>query len=382
MAIMKISVQILGFMKILRIKAIAKKELIQIWRDPLSLAMAFLMPVMLLFIFGYAITFDVNNIKTIVNDLDKGLLSRELVEEFRESGYFTIVENVDSYKEIDSYIDSGRAQVAIAIPSDFSERIKRGEDVSLQVIVDGSDSNTATIALGYISAIVERYPQRLKEGHLLPLIDSRVRVWYNPELKSRNFIIPGLIAVIMAVIAALLTSLTVAREWERGTMEQLISTPVKVPELITGKLIPYFIIGFLDMGLSVLIAIYLFNVPMTGNFFLLTFLSSIFLFGGVSLGILISIAAKSQLVSSQISMVVTFLPAFLLSGFLFSISNMPKPLQMITTILPARHFVSVIKGIFLKGSPLGFLIFETLLLMVFGLAVFVIANLKFKKRIF
>lgn len=368
-------------MKISRIKAIAQKELIQIWRDPLSLAMAFLMPVMLLFIFGYAITFDVNNLTTVINDLDKGRLSRELAAEFTESGYFTIVDNVDSYKEMESYLDSGKAQVAVAIPSDFSEKIKSGENVPLQVIVDGSDSNTATIALGYISAIVERYPRRLKEGHTVPLIDPRVRVWYNPELKSRNFIIPGLIAVIMAVIAALLTSLTVAREWERGTMEQLISTPVKVPELVAGKLIPYFIIGFLDMGVSVIIAIYLFNVPMRGDFFLLALLSSIFLFGGVSLGILISIAAKSQLVSSQISMVVTFLPAFILSGFMFSIANMPKPLQMLTYIIPARHFVSILKGIFLKGSPLRFVIFESVLLIAFGLAVFSLGVLKFKKRI-
>lgn len=369
-------------MKFSRIRAIAKKELIQIWRDPLSLAMAFLMPVMLLFIFGYAITFDVNNLTTVINDLDKGRFSRELVAEFRESGYFYIVDNVDSYKESERYLDSGKAQVAINIPEDFSENIKTGRNAPLQVIVDGSDSNTATIALGYITAITERYSQHVVARHAVSsLIDPRVRVWYNPELKSRNFIIPGLIAVIMAVIAALLTSLTVAREWERGTMEQLISTPVKVPELVTGKLIPYFIIGFLDMGLSVLIAIYLFNVPMRGDFFLLTVLSSIFLFGGVSLGILISIAAKSQLVASQISMVVTFLPAFLLSGFMFSIANMPKPLQMLTYIIPARHFVTIIKGIFLKGSPLRFIVFESVILLCFGLAVFVLGVLKFKKRI-
>lgn len=368
-------------MKFSRIRAISKKELIQIWRDPLSLAMAFFMPVMLLFIFGYAITFDVNNLTTVINDLDKSRLSRELVAEFRESGYFSIVDNVDSYKETERYLDSGKAQVAITIPEDFSEDIKTGRNAPLQVIVDGSDSNTATIALGYISAISERYTRRIKGQRTAPVIDPRGRVWYNPELKSRNFIIPGLIAVIMAVIAALLTSLTVAREWERGTMEQLISTPVKVPELVTGKLIPYFIIGFLDVGLSVLIAIFLFNVPMRGDFFLLTVLSSIFLFGGVSLGILISIAAKSQLVASQISMVVTFLPAFLLSGFMFSIANMPKPLQMLTYVIPARHFVTIIKGIFLKGSPLKFILFESIILSCFGLAVFALGNLKFKKKI-
>lgn len=370
-------------MKISRIRAIAKKELIQILRDPLSLAMAFLMPAMLLFIFGYAITLDVNNLKTVVRDLDKSSISRELVAEFRESGYFTIVDHVDTDKEIEGHLDSGKAQVAIDIPDDFSEDIKTGKNARLQVIVDGSDSNTATIALGYITAITERYSQHAgaRGAVPLPMIDSRVRVWYNPELKSRNFIIPGLIAVIMVVIAALLTSLTVAREWERGTMEQLISTPVKVPELIAGKLIPYFIIGFLDMGISVLMATWLFHVPLAGSLLLLAAVSSIFLFGGLSLGILISIAAKSQLVASQIAMVATFLPAFLLSGFMYSIANMPRPLQIITRLIPARYFVTILKGIFLKGSTLKLVAGEVILLMVFGVVVFTLANLKFKKRI-
>jgi ABC-2 type transport system permease protein len=368
-------------MKFLRVRAIAKKELIQIWRDPLSLAMAFLMPVMLLFIFGYAITLDVGNLKTVVFDLDKSSISRELVDSFRASGYFTIVGNIDEQKEIDSYLDSGRAFAALSIPKDFSKNIKAGKEASLQFIVDGSDSNTATIAFGYISAITEMYSQQIKGGRITPLLDPRVRVWYNPELKSRNFIIPGLIAVIMAVITALLTSLTIAREWERGTMEQLISTPVKVPELILGKLIPYFFIGMIDVLLSVLLAVFLFDIPLRGSPLLLMLLSGIFLFGGLSLGILISISAKSQLVASQIAMIATFLPAFLLSGFMYSISNMPKPLQVFTHAIPARYFVTMLKGIFLKGSTLQFLLFETLLLAFFGLSVFAVANRKFRKRV-
>lgn len=368
-------------MKFLRVKAIAMKEIIQIRRDPLSLAMAFMMPVILLFIFGYAITLDVNNLRTVVYDQDRSSLSRELVAEFRESNYFKVVANADDHRDIDKYLDSGKAQVAVWIPNDFSKNIKTGKNAELQVIVDGSDSNTATIALGYITAISELYSQRIKGGRITPLIDPRVRVWYNPELKSRNYIIPGLIAVIMAVIAALLTSLTIAREWERGTMEQLISTPVKTPELIIGKLLPYFFIGFVDVALSVIMAVFVFEVPLQGNLLLLAVLSSIFLFGGLSLGILISIAAKSQLVASQISMVVTFLPAFLLSGFMYAISNMPKPLQVITHIIPARYFVSILKGIFLKGNTFRFLIIETILLTIFGLMVFALANKKFKKRI-
>jgi ABC-2 type transport system permease protein len=368
-------------MKFLRIKAIAQKELIQIRRDPLSLAMAFLMPVLLLFIFGYAITLDINNITTIVYDLDRSSLSRELISELTASGYFSVVRYADDGKDIDHYLDAGKARVAVSIPQDFSKNIRTGEAAQLQVIVDGSDSNTATIALGYLSALTEIYSQRIGGARTTPLIDPRVRIWYNTELKSRNFIIPGLIAVIMAVIAALLTSLTIAREWERGTMEQLISTLVKTPELIIGKLIPYFLIGFIDMILAVIMATVLFGVPLRGNVFLLGVISGVFLFGGLSLGIVISIATKSQLVASQISMVVTFLPAFLLSGFMFAISNMPKPLQMLTRIIPARYYVAVLKGIFLKGNPLRILFGDAVFLLIFGLLVFAIANRKFKKKI-
>jgi len=368
-------------MKLSRVKAIAKKEIIQIVRDPLSLAMAFLMPLMLLFIFGYAITLDVNNLSTVVHDMDKSSMSRKLIAEFRESGYFTIVDYVEEQGQIDGYLDSGRAQVAISVPADFSSDLRSGRAANLQVIVDGSDSNTASIALGYITAIPELFAQRLAGTVNAPLIEPRVRVWYNAELKSRNFIIPGLIAVIMAVIAALLTSLTVAKEWERGTMEQLISTPVKVPELITGKLIPYFLIGFIDIVMSILLAVYLFEVPLRGSVLVLLVLSSVFLFGGLSLGILISIAAKSQLVASQVAMVATFLPAFLLSGFMYAIVNMPAPLRAFTHLIPARYFVTILKGIFLKGSPLGLLLLESFLLLAYGVAVFAIANRIFKKRI-
>lgn len=368
-------------MKILRIKAIAKKELIQIRRDPLSLAMAFLMPVLLLFIFGYAITLDVNNLPTVVYDLDKSSMSRELIAELAASGYFTIVRFTDDHREIDRYLDSGKARVAVSIPADFSKNIRTGKEAQLQAIVDGSDSNTATIALGYISAVAETYAVRVGGVAKTPLIDPRVRVWYNPELKSRNFIIPGLIAVVMAVIAALLTSLTIAREWERGTMEQLISTPVKSPELILGKLIPYFIIGFIDVVVSVFMAVFLFDVPFRGNIFLLAMLSSVFLFGGLGLGILISIVAKSQLVASQISMVATFLPAFLLSGFMYAISNMPEALQVLTRIIPARYFVSIVKGLFLKGNPLRLLVGDGIFLLAFGVIIFILANRKFVKRV-
>lgn len=368
-------------MRFIRVKAIAKKEFIQIWRDPLSLVMAFLLPMVLLFIYGYAITFDVNKITTVVHDMDKSSLSRELIDEFDRSGYFTVISYLDRMEEIDGYLDSGKARVALAIPVDFSKHVRTGNDATVEVILDGADSNTATIALGYITAISQRYAQRTGGGAITPLIDSRSRVWYNTELKSRNFIIPGLIAIIMAVIAAVLTSLTVAREWDRGTMEQLIATPVKPVELIIGKLVPYFTIGFIDTVLAIIMSTILFDVPLRGSVPLLLVLSAIFLFGGLSMGILISVVARTQVIANQMAMLSSFLPAFLLSGFIFSISNMPVPLQAVTYIIPARYFVTILKGIFLKGVSLEYLILEALLLTVYGIIVFTLSVKKFHKRI-
>jgi len=368
-------------MNLNRITAIARKEVIQIRRDSFSLALAFLMPVMLLFIFGYAITVDVDRLTTVVYDRDKTNLSRQIVRGLEASRYFTVVAHVDDSRLIDKTLDEGSARVAISIPEDFSRYALTGGRARIQVIIDGSDSNTATIALGYLNSALELAARRAGLGSLDPLIDVRPRVWYNPELKSRNFIVPGLIAVIMTIVAALLTSLTIAREWERGTMEQIISTPVKPMELIIGKMIPYFAIGIIDTILSIIIVVALFGVPLKGSFLLLLFISSLFLFGGLSLGILISIVTKSQLAASQAAVVSSYLPALLLSGFMFSILNMPVPLQAITFLIPARYFVAAIKGIFLKGNTAGMLLTDMGLLTLFGIIVFTVAVKKFKKRV-
>jgi len=367
--------------KLIRISAIAKKELIQIRRDFLSLAMAFAMPVLLLVIFGYAITFDITNIDTVIVDQDRSSLSREFTSRLAASGYFTITAHVDRYNDIDYYLDSGRAKVAVMIPGDFSRNIRTGRTAEVGAIVDGSDSNTAAIALSYVSAMTEQFSQSLANVRIVPLVETRSRVWYNPDLKSRNFIIPGLIAVIMSVIAALLTSLTVAREWERGTMEQLVSTPIKTPELIIGKLLPYLLIGFIDTVIAISMAVYLFDVPLKGSVVLLMAMSGLFLFGALCWGILISIAARTQLLASQIALISSFLPAFLLSGFMFSIWNIPKPLQIVTYIVPARYFVFILKGIFLKGSSLGLISLQAALLTLYGAIVFTVANRKFRKKV-
>jgi ABC-2 type transport system permease protein len=364
-----------------RTKAIAKKEWLQVRRDYLSLAMAFLLPVILLLIYAYAITLDVHHIRTVVCDRDNSSLSRELIAEFGRSEYFTIVATIGAYREVDDYLDGGRARVALLIPENFAKSIRAGRPIPLELVIDGSESNTAMVAQGYVAGIAEIFSARLRRTAVKPVVDLRSRVWYNPELKSRNFLIPGLIAIIMSVIISLLISLTISREWDRGTMEQLISTPVKATELMVGKLVPYFLIGLADTILAVVISTVFLGVPLRGSIPLLALVSAIFLVGGLSFGMLISIAAKNQLVASQISMLSSFLPSFMLSGFIFTISNMPPVLQAITYVVPARYFVSVLKGVFLKGVGLRVLALEVVFLSLYAVIVFLIATKKFRKRI-
>ncbi|MDD2904317.1 MAG: ABC transporter permease, partial [Syntrophales bacterium] len=286
-------------------------------------------------------------------------------------------------------IDSGQAVLGLIIPRDFAANIEYGRPAPVQLLVDGSDSNTATIAMGYADLVAQTFSRNvvLREMRRLggsapqPPVDLRSRVWFNADLESKNYIIPGLIAVIMMVIAALLTSLTVAREWEQGTMEQLISTPVKGRELILGKLLPYFAIGMFDVLLAVLVGEFMFQVPLRGNVALLFGMAAIFLAGALSLGMVISIATKGQLLASQLAMVLTFLPSFLLSGFMYAISNMPQAIQVITYLIPAKYFVALLKGIYLKGVGLEILAVEAGLLTVFGAAMVLVANLKFRKTL-
>jgi ABC-2 type transport system permease protein len=376
-------------MNILRTWAVSRKEFIHIIRDFRSLGMSIAIPMLLLLLFGYALTLDVDDVPMVVWDQDGSQASREFVTRFTGSPYFSLQEYVRNYRALESAVDSGKALVALVIPVGFAGKIDSGQEVPVQLIVDGSDSNTATIAMGYADVVAMVYSQdvaldvirRLGGGELKLPLDVRPRVWFNPDLESKNYIIPGLIAVIMMVIAALLTSLTVAREWERGTMEQLISTPVKGRELILGKLLPYFAIGMFDVLLAVLMGEFLFQVPLRGNVALLFAMAAIFLIGALSLGIVISVVTKSQLLASQLAMVMTFLPAFLLSGFMYAISNMPKAIQLVTYLIPARYFVALLKGIYLKGIGLNILFIEAGLLTIFGIIMIVLANVKFKKKL-
>jgi ABC-2 type transport system permease protein len=372
-----------------RVRAIARKEFIHVFRDRRSLGMAIAIPMLLLMLYGFALTLDVDNVPMVVWDQSESQASREFISHFRGCRYFSVRGYVRNYREVEHAIDSGRALMALIVPRDFAGHVESGRPAAVQLIVDGSDPNTATLAANYADAATLSYSQgaavqqiqRIGRRVPQPPLELRPRVWFNPDMESRNYIIPGLIAVIMMVIAAMLTSLTVAREWERGTMEQLISTPVKSRELILGKLLPYFSIGLVDVLLAVLMGEFVFRVPLRGSAALLFAFAAIFLAGAMSLGILISIVTKNQLLANQLAMVMTFVPSLLLSGFVFAIGNMPKPLQLITYVVPARYFVTLLKAIYLKGVGLEILAGEAVLLTGFGAGMVALANLKFKKKL-
>jgi len=377
-------------MNLRRILAISNKEFIQIQRDPRSLALAIFIPILLLLIFGYALSLDIDRVQTVVWNQDaSSKLSRDFLLNFKNSKYFKIVKYTDNYRDIQRLLDSGDVMMALVIPKDFSHFIESGKTAPLQLLVDGSDSSTATIAMGYVSSVVGRYNVQLLTDTLSSHgfsparnVEMRSRIWFNMGLNSRWFIVPGVIAMIIMIIAALLTSICVAREWERGTMEQLISTPVKAPELIIGKFLPYFAIGFIDLFIAVIIARFLFEVPFRGSYFSLVFLSALFLTGALSQGILISTVARTQLLASQLATLTTFIPMMLLSGFIYPIFNMPQVVQAITYLIPARYYITILRGLFLKGNGMDVMWDEALFLLLFAFSMFFLAIRKFKKKVF
>lgn len=365
-----------------RTKAVARKEMFHVYRDPRSLAMALAVPLVMLLLFGYALTLDVDRIPTLVYDADNSPQSRDVIDLFRASRYFEVLGQPQSYAEIEDQINKNQCLLGVVIPTDFAKDLDSGNRGQVQLLLDGSDSNTASIALGYADALLQQHSLTLqtrwfdRQGgqEFKTPVDARMRVWYNSELKSKNYIVPGLICVILMIISALLTSLTIAREWEMGTMEQLLSTPLRPAEIVLGKMAAFFVIGFIDTVVAVAIGVFIFGVPFRGNTLLLMATVIIFLFGVLCWGILISAATRSQLKAYQLGMLTSFLPAFLLSGFVYDIENMPAIIRFITLIVPARYLVTLLKGIFLKGIGLSILFTEVIFLIVYALLVFLIAT--------
>jgi ABC-2 type transport system permease protein len=372
-----------------RLLAVARKEVIQILRDSRSLGIVVLMPVTLMLLFGYGVNLDLKGLPVYVFDRDGSQQSQDLLKHFQASSYFHIVRAVNDYPSLTRALDDGSAKMAIVIPWDFSQRLSEGGPVQVQALVDATDDNTANVLIGYTQAVVQGYSSEIQTAWLMRRgrqiqpapVTVQTRTWYNENLESSAFIIPGVLALVMSVIGAFLTSLTIAREWERGTMEQLISTPVSVMEIMLGKMTPYFVLGMFDVIVCALIAIYWFHVPFRGSFLTLLISSAMFLVVVLSLGFFISVLAKNQFAASQIALLITFLPAFLLSGFLFAIEQMPIALQWITRILPARYYVSVLKKIFLKGTPTAMLSADLIPLAVFAFVLALLATRAFHKRL-
>ncbi len=376
-------------MKRQRLFAVARKEFIHVSRDWRSLFLSLAIPVILILLFGYALTLDLRKVPTVVWDQSKSLESRDLLSLFAGSPYFSMVGYHDTYKGLQLALDRGSAMIAIVVPSDFAENIRARKKVEIQIIGDGSDANTSRLALGYAtavgmiysSAVTAKKMQLLGKANLMLPVEMVGRSWYNPDLRSQNVIIPGIIAIVMVVIAAMLTSVTIAREWETGTMEQLISTPLKGPELIFGKVMPYFVIGMTDVAIAVAMGKWLFHVPIVGNAGLLFAMAAIFLTGALFWGMTLSIVLKSQVLANQIAIVSGYLPTLILSGFVFAIENMPLPIQCITYIVPARYFIAILRGIYLKGIGLEILWLDAVLLSIYAGIMILLAHRKFKFKL-
>ena len=366
-----------------RLMAVARKEWIQLRRDSRSMILAFVLPIFLLLFFGYAISWDVDDIRLMVLDRDATQQSRALVQSLVASGYFTVAERAESEAQVTDGLTRGTVRGALLIPHGFQRELASGRRAPLQLLLDGSDANSATIAANYAEAIVGRFSATARlQGRTLELpLRLESRVWYNPTLESRTMIVPGLIALIMSIIAALLTALTIAREWERGTMEQLAATPVRRIEVILGKLGPYLGIGLFDVAVTIAAGMLIFGTPFRGSLLLLAGMTFLFLIGALGLGIFISAAVKSQVLATQVAMVATYLPAMLLSGFIFDIASMPPVLRALTYLIPARYFVTVTRAILLKGVGIEVLWPEALLMIAFATLGLGLAVKVFRKEI-
>jgi ABC-2 type transport system permease protein len=347
----------------LRIKALVRKEFYHLIRDYRSLYMAFAIPFLLVILFGYALSLDVDNVETVIVDHDHSEMSRDFIRKLDASPYFHVSAQLAQPKDAADYLDHDRAAVAIIIPPDFMRSLSADRETPLQIIIDGSDPNFAGIINGYMFAFTEQYNQTLlfnflnRQGmeKIRPPVDGRIRVWFNEDLESRNFIVPGIIAIIIMLVCAFLTSLIIAREYENGTMETIKSLPIRSGEFLLGKALPYFFIGLTDVLIAILLGQLLFGVVMKGNFWLMIAATSLYLAVALALGLLISNATKSQLIANQVAFMVTYLPSVLLSDFVFPIINMPTILQLVTYIVPAKYYIDILGGIYLRNLGLAYL---------------------------
>ena len=364
----------------LRVRALIRKEALQIIRDPSSIAIAFLLPVVLLFLFGYGVSLDAQDVPVALVVEQPSALTQSFTAAFVHSPYF-VAKHFRFVQEAEQAMMEGKVKGIIWLRADFTETgLSRG-NAPIGVLVDGVDANNARVIEGYLQGIWAKWLEQyaLSQGNALTIpVAIEERIWFNPEVRSRNFLVPGLIAVIMTLIGALLTAMVVAREWERGTMESLMATPVRAREIIAGKLIPYFLLGMGGMSLSVAMAVWLFQVPLRGSLLALFGASALFLIVALGMGLMISTVAKDQFVAGQIAILATFLPAFILSGFIFDIGSMPTVIQGITHLIAARYFVAILQTLFLAGNVWSLILMNSLALI--AMAVFFLALVRKRTR--
>jgi ABC-2 type transport system permease protein len=372
-----------------RILHLIRKEFLQLRRDPQMLRIVFISPIFQLFVFGYAVTTDVTHVATALLDEDRSAASREIAERFARSGYFDIERTLTDERGLAPLLDAGRVQFVLRIPRGFAADLASSRTARLQLILDGSDSMTAAIVAGYAGGVVGEYGGRIAAERLermrarvdrLPAVAEVTRVWYNPELKSVRFMVPGVLCMILFLVTMLLTSMAIVKEREIGTLEQLVVTPIRPSELVLGKTLPYILVGFVNMLLILALSSFWFRVPIAGSVGLLFLLTLPFLVTSLGLGLFISTVSYTQ----QQAMMTTFfimMPTILLSGFIFPIANMPWAVRAITTVIPLRYFLVIVRGIFLKGNGLAVLWPQVVALVAFGAAILGLASLRFRKRL-
>ncbi|MEN6317158.1 MAG: ABC transporter permease [Syntrophaceae bacterium] len=374
-------------MKIRNIQAVTRKEFYHLIRDYRSLYLAFALPLLLILLFGYALSLDVDNVETVVVDYDNTDLSRDLIRHLDASPYFHVAAHLPNTAAATEYLDNSRALLALVIPPGWTRDIRADREASLQILLDGSDPNFASITRGYMNAFVEQYNQKLliaflnRQGmeKIQPPIEGRIRVWFNEDLESRNFIVPGIIAVIIMIVGAMLTSLVIAREYENGTMETIKALPLTSGEFLIGKAIPYFFVGMTDVLISILMGQVLFGIVMKSSFWLMIAASSIYLGVALALGLFISTVTKSQLLANQGAILLTYLPSLLLSNFVFPVVNMPKFLQLVTYIVPATYYIDILSGIYLRNLGLAHL-WSSYVVMLIMFVILAAANCVLLKR--
>lgn len=366
------------------------KEFLQLKRDPRLFSIIFISPVLQLILLGYAANLDINNINTVVWDQDKTVTSRDFIDKFQSSGYFLINNYADRYDRITELINNGEDLWALVIPNDFEKKLQRNEQVKVQALFDGSDGNKAGIAFGYVTGVVSNYSKNVLlqiqnkmgiktsfSGAVIP----ELRVWYNPDLKTRYFMLPGIVGLILTIITTILMAMGVVKEREIGTLEQIIVTPIKPMQLIIGKTIPFIILGFIDVFLVTGVMVFWFGIAIRGDFFYLMFASLIYVLSSLGIGLFISTISKTQQQAMMVAMFGILLPMNFLSGFAFPIENMPGWIQPITYLIPLRYYITIIRGVILKGDGFFQLIPETTALLVIGILILILSSLRFRKRL-